>query len=328
MCWKVLRWCLFLLPAEQAHRWVLGAGQVVCSLSLLSSLLRWGFGGAAGFRAVKVMGIMFRNPLGIAAGMDKDACYLNLWDTLGFGFVEVGTVTPRPQVGNPRPRLFRSIKERSLINRMGFNNQGAQQLRKRLAHKPSGLVVGINIGKMRDTPLAEATKDYIACLEVLQTVGDYFVINISSPNTPALRELQHKQWLYDFLNPILAYCAQIRLKQPILVKIGPDMGKEALDNLLSIVQQLKIQGLVVTNTLPCPEGGISGALLQVQANATLRYLKQQAPTLTYIGVGGISAPAHAIEKRRIGADLIQVYTGLVYQGPRLVGQILGAWEKA
>jgi dihydroorotate dehydrogenase len=288
----------------------------------------------------ELFGIKFRNPVGLAAGFDKNGLLISEWGDLGFGFVEVGTVTPKPQAGNPLPRLFRLPADRAIINRMGFNNDGLAVLTERLRNRRRGrLVVAGNIGKNKDTPNADAASDYLKCFEALYPVVDFFVVNVSSPNTPGLRELQEKEPLTALLNSLQAANTQKPARKPILLKIAPDLTDTQLDDILEIVQATGLAGLVATNTTisraglvtdptqveAIGAGGVSGAPLQARSLEVLRYLRKQAgPGLPIISVGGIMTAADAIERLQAGADLVQVYTGFVYEGAYLPKRICRA----
>lgn len=290
----------------------------------------------------EVMGLTFRNPVGLAAGFDKDARYIRECALLGFGFVEIGTVTPRPQPGNPKPRLFRLPADHALINRMGFNNDGAEEAARRLARtpRPSGFVVGGNIGKNKDTPNEHAVKDYTTCLRILHEHVDYFVVNVSSPNTPGLRDLQEKQPLRTLLLELQDHNARWGRPKPLLLKISPDLNPTQLDDIVEIAGQARLAGLVATNTTisrsglttPAPEvdqigaGGLSGPPLRDRAASVLQYLHLHRPAhCALIGVGGIDSQETARARVKDGADLIQIYTGFVYEGPRLIREIRKAW---
>ena len=314
---------LFLLEAERAHELTLkalglwsGCGPL---LEVPARLLRV----EDPRLRVEAFGLTFPNPLGLAAGMDKDARALGAWWALGFGYAEVGTLTPRPQEGNPRPRLFRLPEDRALINRMGFNNEGAEKAARRLqAFRARGLPfpVGVNLGKNRDTPLERAFEDYLLALEVLEPYGDYFVLNVSSPNTPGLRALQEG----PFLDELLAHLRPATPK-PLLLKLSPDLSPEALDEALSLAKKHGLQGLAAVNTTTSREGlksplarepgGLSGRPLQGRALEVLRHLAAGAEGLHLISVGGIEAPRDVWERLKAGASLVQVYTGFVYGGP-------------
>ncbi len=293
--------------------------------------------------SVSLWGLAFPNPLGLAAGFDKDGLALGVWPSLGFGFVEVGTVTPGPQPGNPKPRLFQLPQDRAALNRMGFNNQGAAALAERLRRlRQRPIPIGINLGKAKITPLEEAAADYLASFRLLQELGDYFVINVSSPNTPGLRSLQAAEQL----EPILSALQQENQgRKPLLVKISPDLDWPEIDRLLELAQTYALAGIVATNTTlrrdnlktrflpghgisePRPilaeAGGISGAPLRERSTQVIRYIHRSTQgKLPIIGVGGIFTLADAMEKLEAGASLLQVYTGWAYEGPGMVPQLL------
>jgi dihydroorotate dehydrogenase len=259
-----------------------------------------------------VFGVEFPNPVGLAAGYDKNAVGLQCWPALGFGFVEIGSVTARPQGGNPPPRLHRLPEQRALINRMGFNNDGADRIAGRIT---SAIPVGVNVGKNRDVDLKSAAANYGETMKKCR--GDFYVLNVSSPNTPGLRKLQDGQFLEDLL-------AGTKVAAPVLLKLAPDLTFEQLDEALELVQKHKLAGVVATNTsidhpVP-PEGGLSGAPLRARASECIRHIRRQSK-LPIIGVGGIFSAADAYEKIRAGASLVEVWTGLVYEGPALVRDI-------
>ena len=328
----LLRPLLFLLPPETAHHlafWLL-------RLPLMSKLLGRIYRFEHPALAREVFGIKFPNPIGLAAGFDKDArAYTQLAD-LGFGFIEIGTVTPRPQPGNPRPRLFRLPVDRALINRMGFNNEGVEAAVRRLKGRPGRLIIGGNIGKNKVTPNADAVQDYEAAFEALYPHVDYFVVNVSSPNTPNLRELQDKAPLTALLNHIQALNRRKPRAKPVLLKIAPDLSEAQLDDIIEIVQATAIDGVIATNTtisregLATPEtqvaaigaGGLSGKPLTRRATEVIRYLYEKSSgAFPIIGVGGIFSPEDALEKLHAGASLVQLYSGFVYEGPALVRRI-------
>ena len=281
-----------------------------------------------------VLGLHFPNPVGLAAGFDKDGKHLHAMAALGFGFIEVGTVTPRPQAGNPRPRLFRLPADAALINRMGFNNEGVEALVQRLQQpRPAGLIIGGNIGKNKDTPNEQAAADYLFCYEKLFPYVDYFVVNVSSPNTPGLRALQDREPLTHLLRSLQQRNLQEPQPKPILLKIAPDLSDAQLDDIIAIVQTTGIAGVIATNTTISREGlrtdtthigagGLSGHPLRARATEVIRYLHEKSGrSLVIIGVGGISSPAEALEKLDAGAALVQIYTGFIYEGPGIVKRI-------
>ncbi len=275
------------------------------------------------------MGLKFRNPVGVAAGFDKNGEMTAGLASFGFGFIEIGTVTPLPQSGNPRPRLFRLKKDYSLINRMGFNNKGAEQVKETLKKRKRDIIVGGNIGKNKNTPIEDSVSDYIKCFQALYNCVDYFVINVSSPNTPHLRTLKDK----EPLNKILTAIHQInneRENKPVLVKIAPDLSPEQLRDVTGLVKKLGLNGIVATNTTISREGlttdpekikmagagGLSGRPLFSRTLEIIKLLREDlGPGFVIIGVGGISSPGQVIEMLEAGADLIQLYTGFIYEGP-------------
>jgi len=283
-----------------------------------------------------VFGLKFKNPVGLAAGFDKNAEYIEEMSNFGFGFIEIGTVTPRPQPGNDKPRMFRLIPDEALINRMGFNNQGADVAAGRLKHlkNRNGLIIGGNIGKNKVTPNEEAVNDYIYCFNALYDYVDYFVVNVSSPNTPGLRDLQEKEPLMHILNTLQGLNSQKEVPKPILLKIAPDLTDSQLDDIVEIVTQTKIAGLIATNTTISREGlqsdsnlvketgGVSGKPLTKRSTEVIRYVHEKSNgAFPIIGVGGIHSAADALEKLKAGASLVQIYTGFIYEGPGLIRDI-------
>ncbi|SMD01246.1 quinone-dependent dihydroorotate dehydrogenase [Pedobacter africanus] len=285
----------------------------------------------------EVFGIRFKNPVGLAAGFDKNGEYIEALSDLGFGFIEVGTVTPLPQPGNDKPRMFRLEEDSALINRMGFNNKGVDTLAERLRllrDKHKDIVVGGNIGKNKSTPNEDAVSDYIKCFDRLFDVVDYFVVNVSSPNTPGLRALQEKEPLMNLLNTLQQRNSKNGISRPILLKIAPDLTNEQLDDIVEIVMQTGIAGVIATNTtidrngLYTPEkiasetGGLSGKPLTVRSTEVIRYLSAKSgKAFPIIGVGGIHSPQDAKDKLEAGASLVQLYTGFIYEGPAIVKRI-------
>ncbi|MBS7563623.1 quinone-dependent dihydroorotate dehydrogenase [Mucilaginibacter sp. Bleaf8] len=290
----------------------------------------------------EVFGLKFKNPVGLAAGFDKNGEMIAEMANLGFGFVEVGTVTPLPQPGNPKPRMYRLPTDSALINRMGFNNLGVDVLASRIAayrksaaaKKQGNIMIGGNIGKNKNTPNEDAVSDYIKCFDRLFDVVDYFVVNVSSPNTPGLRALQEKEPLMNILNTLQQRNNKNGISRPILLKIAPDLTNEQLDDIVDIVKQTNIAGIIATNTtisrdgLHSPQqlvnetGGLSGKPLTQRSTEVIRYLSDKSNrSFPIIGVGGIHSPEDAIEKLEAGASLIQLYTGFIYEGPGLIGRI-------
>lgn len=322
---SLIRPLLFQLDAETAHH------QTLNLLALTPPALISGvFGGAPTGGRRKVFGVDFPNPVGLAAGMDKNAVALPAWEALGFGFVEIGTITAEAQPGNPLPRLFRYPSEQALINRMGFNNDGAAAVAHRLTClRDSGrwprIPVGVNLGKSKITPLEEAPKDYLHSFRLLKSFGDYFVINVSSPNTPGLRELQE----VDRLREIIRVLRQEGPDKPLLVKIAPDLDDDHALEIADLAQQEGLSGLIATNTTldhsavpkeQDQQGGLSGAPLRSRATTLLGRLKTRT-SLPLIGSGGVMDASAAKEKFDAGADLVQIYTGFIYRGPDLIREI-------
>ncbi|MCS7162571.1 MAG: quinone-dependent dihydroorotate dehydrogenase [Bacteroidia bacterium] len=274
-------------------------------------------------------GLTFPHPIGLAAGLDKNAELLDFWAHLGFAFVEVGTVTPRPQPGNPRPRLFRIPQDQALLNRMGFNNAGAVAIARRLEKRPPGLIVGINLGKNKDTPLPLAYKDYATAYHRLRDHGDFFVLNVSSPNTPGLRLLQEREWLKGILRAVLDVSGGQR---PILIKVSPDLAPEALEEAAYLAKEEGASGIVATNTttqIKYPhlgEGGVSGKPLKPLRRVALQRLKPLG--LPIIATGGFLSKADILEGLEDGAALVELYTGLVYKGPHLLRETLTALQQS
>lgn len=342
--YHLLKPLLFLLPPETAHRITVALLDVAAAVPPLRALLRRWYCFSEQKLERQVLGLRFPNPVGLAAGFDKDGKHLLGLACLGFGFIEVGTVTPRPQAGNPQPRLFRLPADGALINRMGFNNDGLEALVERLRQVraqglPGGLILGGNIGKNKDTPNEQAADDYRRCFEALFPVVDYFVVNVSSPNTPGLRALQEKEPLTRLLQELQEKNRAQPAPKPLLLKIAPDLTDEQLDDIADIVRATGLSGVIATNTtiartgLRTPEqtvaaigaGGLSGAPVRARATEVIRYLRQKlGPDPVIIGVGGIDSAAAAREKLAAGANLVQVYSGLVYEGPGLVREIAQA----
>lgn len=280
----------------------------------------------------KVMGVTFPNPVGLAAGMDKDGRYIDAFGALGFGFIEVGTVTPRPQPGNPKPRLFRVPEAQALINRMGFNNEGVGALTRRIRRRSYRGILGVNIGKNADTPNEKAIDDYILCLKKVYAHTDYVAVNISSPNTPGLRTLQESGPMENLFASLKAEQGRLARAHdsytPLVIKIAPDLSDAEIERIAKAIGEYEIDGVIATNTTlayATEAGGLSGAPLRAPSNHVIRILRAalsgRAPI---IGAGGVFSPLDAREKFAAGADLVQVYTGLVYKGPRLVDRIIQA----
>lgn len=341
---SLLRPILFSIDSERAHDLALDALEAVSQSKLLLRATR-AFCAVAS-SPVDAFGLRFPNRLGAAAGLDKRAAALPAWEALGFGFCELGGVTWHPQPGNEKPRMFRAVADQALVNRMGFNNPGAEALAAALTRwRDAGLwpshPVGINLGKSKVTPLEEAATDYLRSFSVLADHGDFFVVNVSSPNTPNLRQLQDRAALDEILAALQQENAKRRTPRPILVKVAPDLSFDALDEILELVAPRNLAGIVATNTTitrpttidPQCEivyretGGMSGAPLRARSTEVIRHIARQTNgNLPIIGVGGISGAADAREKLEAGATLLQVYSALVYRGFGLVREVLAGLE--
>jgi dihydroorotate dehydrogenase len=323
MLYPAVRPLLFRLDPEQAHRLALQALRAAGRLP----------GRAPAGTPVELMGLRFPNRVGLAAGFDKNGEAVDGLGRLGFGFIEVGTVTPRPQRGQSPPRLFRHPRAGALVNRLGFPNVGAPVVAGRLRRRRYLGVLGVNVGKNADTPIDRALDDYVACLRALHDVADYFVLNISSPNTAALRDLHQAERLEPLLAGVLAERERLvrggARRLPVLFKISPDLAPDALREVARVAVQVAVDGLVATNTTVRragvavePAGGLSGAPLHPLALAAVRMLRELVgPRLPIVGVGGVDSMAKAEAMRAAGADLVQVYTGFVYRGPALVARL-------
>lgn len=385
--YKLLRLILFLFPPEGVHHFSMKMLKILCGWGVTRRVVEWacrpeevsGGSGAEGPGAVglerRVFGLRYSNPVGLGAGFDKNALYLRELAALGFGFVEIGTVTPLAQAGNEQPRLFRLPEDQALINRMGFNNDGAEVIAARLREwrkgcaaaagkrGPSRLIVGGNIGKNKATPNEAAWKDYEFCFRALYPWVDYFVVNVSSPNTPGLRELQEKESLRRILTNLQQVNAELAAEgaareraaaegtageraagqagagpapRPLLLKIAPDLDQQQLDDVVALALEIRLDGLVATNTTISREGllaskeqlenigagGLSGAPLRARATEVVRYLcAQTGGRIPVIASGGIFTAENAREKMEAGAALVQVWTGFIYEGPFIVGRV-------
>ncbi len=331
-----LRKILFRINPETVHHLVMSMMKIAYTIAPVRWLMRQMFVVKDKRLEKTLWGITFPNPVGLAAGFDKDAHYTDALACLGFGFVEIGTVTPRPQPGNDKPRLFRLPKDKALINRMGFNNGGSKAAAERLKRRKEILIIGGNIGKNKITANEDALSDYIAAFKDLYEVVDYFVVNVSSPNTPGLRELQDKAPLMAILNSLNHLNHKLGKPKPLLLKIAPDLSNAQLDDIIDIVQATKIQGIVATNTTidrsglitstqeveTIGAGGLSGYPLRERATEVIHYIHQKSKgTIPIMAAGGIFTAADAKEKLEAGASLIQVYTGFIYEGPTITKNI-------
>ncbi len=341
--YQLIRKILFWFNAEEVHHFSMNMLVFFCKFSIIKNFLKRKFKPTGKSLSRKIFGLNFSNPVGLGAGFDKNAKYLNELETLAFGFVEIGTVTPLPQSGNPKPRLFRLPKDKALINRMGFNNDGvkvvAERIRKFKNNQQTSnerLIIGGNIGKNKVTPNEEAWKDYEICFNELHNTVDYFVVNVSSPNTPGLRDLQQK----DSLRKILTHLQEINktknIKRPLLLKISPDLSQNELDDIIDLAMEIHLDGLVAANTtisrdnLITPEkeihkigaGGLSGNPLNKESNRITNYILTRTNSqIPIISSGGIFTATDAKEKFDCGANLIQVWTGFIYEGPGIVKKL-------
>lgn len=327
----LIRPILFWFDPEKVHYFSFSFIKFISKIPFISNLLNWIYEINDSRLEREVFGLKFKNPVGLAAGFDKDAkCYQEL-SNFGFGFIEIGTLTPKPQEGNPKKRLFRLKQDNAIINRMGFNNGGVEEAVIRLK-KNKGVLIGGNIGKNKITPNNEATADYLICFETLFDYVDYFVVNVSSPNTPNLRELQEKEPLTVLLQTLQNNNLAKPIQKPILLKIAPDLTDEQLLDIIDIINKTKIAGVIATNTTISREnlqsenktevGGLSGKPLTRRSTEVIRFLSEKSnKAFPIIGVGGIHSAEDAIEKLEAGAILIQLYTGFIYEGPKLVTEI-------
>lgn len=334
--YSIIRYFLFLFDPEKVHYFTAKAIRNTLKIPGMKSLWRKMFCVEDKRLEKEVFGIKFKNPVGLGAGFDKDAKMFKDLDYCGFGFIEIGTVTPVGQPGNDKPRLFRLPEDKAIINRMGFNNEGVVAAAERLRGKSDQIIIGGNIGKNKVTANEDALSDYLICFEALYEVVDYFVVNVSSPNTPNLRALQEKEPLMDLLSALMKENDLKPKQKPILLKIAPDLTNEQLDDIIEIVQTTKIHGVIATNTTISREnlktdaskveqigmGGLSGLPVRERSTEVIRYLSQKSnKAFPIIGIGGIHSAQDALDKLDAGADLIQLYTGFIYEGPKLIQEI-------
>ncbi len=332
----VIRPVLFLFSPEFIHHFTFRVLSVAGKIPGVLTLLRLFHEVESKSLERNLFGITFMNPVGLAAGFDKDAKLIDELAAFGFGFIEIGTLTPKPQPGNDKPRLFRLPKDQAVINRMGFNNQGVEIAVERLRSRKSTVIVGGNIGKNKVTPNEEAFEDYNKCFEALYPYVDYFVVNVSSPNTPNLRALQEKEPLKKLLSEVKALSLVKRKPKPILLKIAPDLNESQLHDVVEILLETKTDGVIATNTTISRQGlttssgeisaigngGLSGKPLTDRSTEVISFLRAKlGPTYPIIGVGGIMSAQDAIDKLNAGADLVQIYTGFIYEGPGLIKSI-------
>lgn len=342
---RIIRPIFFLFDAERVHAFTFGVLRFALSIPFIAKIAQKAFSVEHPALERVAWGLRFRNPLGLAAGFDKDGILADKWQYLGFGFVEVGTVTPRPQAGNDKPRLFRLPKDRAIINRMGFNNAGVEALAARLRTADrSRIVIGANIGKNKNTPNEQAIDDYMICLDTLYNLVDYFVVNVSSPNTPGLRELQEKEPLTNLLATLQARNRALAQQQnatpkPLLLKIAPDLTLSQLSDIIEVAIATKLSGIIANNTTISREnlqsdaaqiaqigaGGLSGAPLTHRSQEVLEYLRAGLPdSISVVGVGGIMTAEDAQQRLKSGAILVQTYTGFIYGGASFAKSICKA----
>lgn len=332
----LIRPILFLWPPESVHHFSTSFLKIAFSIPGVSTIISKFYKSKSNILEKEILGLKFKSPVGLAAGFDKDASMIDDMSNFGFGFIEIGTITPKAQPGNPKPRLFRLKKDQAIINRMGFNNHGVSQAVERLKKRKSKVIVGGNIGKNKVTPNEDAISDYTHCLDELYDYVDYFVVNVSSPNTPNLRELQEKEPLKQLLISVKEKAGTKEVYKPILLKIAPDLNDSQLKDIVEILKETRIDGIIATNTtisragLKEPKtrveeigaGGLSGHPLTERSTEVIRFLRNEmGPGYPIIGVGGIMSPNDALDKLKAGADLIQLYTGFIYEGPSIVKKI-------
>lgn len=340
--YQLLRNILFWFDAEEVHYFSMNMLSFFCKFSFIKNFLKKQFTPTDLNFSKEVFEIKFSNPIGLAAGFDKNAKYLNELEVLGFGFVEIGTVTPLPQSGNPKPRLFRLPKDKALINRMGFNNEGAKAAAERVRNYKlqttnSKLIIGGNIGKNKITPNEDAWKDYEICFNELHDVVDYFVVNVSSPNTPGLRDLQQRDSLKKILTNLQIVNKSKKNPKPLLLKISPDLNQNDLDDILDLALEINLDGLVAANTTisrnnlithknkveAIGAGGLSGKPLNIESTRITQYIFSKTNgRIPIISSGGVFSAQDAKEKFENGASLVQVWTGFIYEGPMIVKKIL------
>jgi dihydroorotate dehydrogenase len=358
--YKIIRFILFLFNPEWVHYFSMNSLKFICKLPFGKSIVETLFQPKKN-KQYSIFNIQFKNRIGLGAGFDKNAKYLNELEALGFGFVEIGTITPKPQAGNDKPRLFRLPKDKALINRMGFNNDGVEVVAEKLRkwkeirctkldvrdntenkqqlytkHLTPYMIVGGNIGKNKNTPNEDAWKDYVICFEMLHTLVDYFVVNVSSPNTPGLRELQEKDSLKKIFVELETRNLKLESRKPILLKIAPDLSLEQLDDVIDLALEINLDGIVATNTTidrsqlttdnntitKIGAGGLSGLPVKNRSTDVIEYINQKTNgKIPIIGSGGIFTGKDANEKINAGASLVQVWTGFIYEGPSIVKKI-------
>ena len=329
--YSLLRKILFLFDAELIHEFSVFSIKLFNKIPLSDYIIKKFFYVDDKRLERNILGLKFKNPVGLAAGFDKNAECYNEFSNFGFGFIEIGTVTPIPQPGNPKKRIFRLVEDKSLINRLGFNNKGLSSIVNNLK-KQRGIIIGANIGKNFFTKNNEAHNDYLQCISELNEFIDYFAVNISSPNTKGLREFHDKSLLRPLLEKLIKFNDKQNNKRPLLLKISPDLSEEQLAEIVVLIKDLNLDGIIATNTtvsrdgatskFKMQQGGMSGQLLKIKSNTIVKYLRKNlGENFPIIGVGGIMSADDAIERLNSGADLIQIYTGFIYKGPSLIKEI-------
>ena len=328
---KLISPILFLFDPEKIHTFTFKLIKIFFEIPFLGFFIQSYYRIQNHNLERNIFGLNFKNPVGIAAGFDKNATHISEFEKFGFGFIEIGTVTPEPQIGNPKKRLFRLKEDVAIINRMGFNNDGLAKIKNRLK-KNYKVLIGGNIGKNKTTPNSYAKNDYLMCFKELYDCVDYFAINVSSPNTPGLRELQSKDFLNDLFNDLNKFRLNKKIRKPILLKISPDLNEDKILEILKVIDENKIDGIIATNTTvdftelksqnKNEKGGLSGEPLYDKSNDVISFIsKKTSGKLPIIGVGGISTPKQAIKKLKAGAHLVQLYTGIIYEGPGIAKKI-------
>ena len=329
--YKILRNFLFLFDAELIHEFSVKFIRIFSSIPIFKLIIRKIFVVNHVSLEKKLFGLTFKNPVGLAAGFDKNAEYYRDFSNFGFGFIEIGTVTPLPQPGNPKKRIFRLVEDKSLINRLGFNNKGVEAVANNLK-KRRDIIIGANIGKNFFTENVDAHNDYLICLKDLHDYIDYFAVNISSPNTKGLREFHDRELLKPLLEKLVNQNNNMTSRKPLLLKISPDINDQQIDDIVQLVLELQIDGVIATNTsiqrdgllskYKEEKGGLSGMKLKDRSNSIISYLRKKlGRDFPIIGVGGIMSAEDALEKIKCGADLVQLYTGFIYEGPSLIKRI-------
>ncbi len=333
--YKLIRPLLFMMSPEKAHSTTIKMFKFFHKIPGIKGIMKSAYSYEHHDLETEVLGLKFKNPIGLAAGFDKDGDFIHEFSTLGFGFIEIGTITPHAQDGNPKPRLFRLPQDEALINRMGFNNRGATAAKRKLQKRPKNVIIGGNIGKNKMTPNEMAISDYLICFKELHPHVDYLVLNVSSPNTPDLRQLQDQEPLEKLLTAIVKANKMKPIAKPILLKIAPDVTDSMLDDIIEIVGRKEVDGIIATNTTiereglqtskeeldGIGEGGLSGKPLSSKSEYVINFIRSRNRTIPIIAVGGVMNADDAIRKIEAGANLVQIYTGLIYKGPGLVREI-------